>query len=228
MRATAVIPVKRFAAAKQRLLEAVDPGGRAAIVGAMLADVLAALCEAEHLERVIVVTAEKRAERIALAQAQRMRMPLEVLRDPDDEGHSRAATLGIVRAKALGAEAAALLPGDCPLLEAGELDRSLARMRPRCVAVIPDRHGTGTNGLLLCPADAIRPGFGEGSCERHLARARSAGHQAMREEVDSLALDLDTPADLEALVAALSATRERAPRTTAELVRLGLMEGTAG
>ena len=120
----------------------------------------------------------------------------------------------------------ALLPGDCPLLEACELDRSLARMRPGSVAVIPDRHGTGTNGLLLCPADAIGPAFGEGSCERHLARARSAGHKAIREEVESLALDLDTPADLEVLAGALTSIGERAPRTAAELQRLGMVERT--
>ncbi len=37
---------------------------------------------------------------------------------------------------------------------------------------MPDRHGTGTNGLLLTPPDAIAPSFGPGSCERHRALAR--------------------------------------------------------
>ena len=66
MRATAIIPVKRFGVAKQRLLEALDRPGRAALVKAMLADVLAATAGAELIERVIVVTGERRAERIAL------------------------------------------------------------------------------------------------------------------------------------------------------------------
>ena len=171
MRATAIIPVKRFGQAKQRLLERLDRPRRAELVKAMLGDVLVAVSAAESIERVIVVTGEGRAERIALAHAQRTRTALEVMRDPDDHGHSRAATLGIIRALALRAECSALLPGDCPLLDPAELDAALGRMEPGRVAVIPDRHGTGTNGLLLCPADAIGPAFGEGSAERHRERA---------------------------------------------------------
>ena len=176
MRATAIIPVKRFGAAKQRLLDALDRPQRAALVKAMLADVLAAVAASERVERVIVVTGEGRAERIALAQARRVRTPFEVLREPHDRGHSEAATLGIVRALSHGAGCAALLPGDCPLLDPGELDAALDRMRPGRVAVVPDRHGTGTNALLLAPADAIGPAFGEGSMERHRDRAGRAGH----------------------------------------------------
>ena len=94
MRATAIIPVKRFGQAKQRLLDRLDRPQRAALVKAMLADVLAAVSAAESVERVIVVTGEGRAERIALRQAQRTTTPLEVLREPADRGHSEAATLG--------------------------------------------------------------------------------------------------------------------------------------
>ncbi len=129
MRATAIVPVKRFARAKQRLLERLDRPARAAIVKAMLADVLAAVSSTSGVERVILVSGEPRAERIALRHAQRTTTPLEVLRDPKDAGHSQAATLGIVRAKALGAECVALLPGDCPLLISAELDAALERMR---------------------------------------------------------------------------------------------------
>ena len=140
----------------------------------------------------IVVTGEGRAERIALKHANARTTPLEVLRDPDDRGHSEAATLGIIRALAHGAGCAALLPGDCPLLDPGELDAALARMSDGRVAVVPDRHGTGTNALLMCPADAIGPAFGEGSMERHRDRAGRAGYEVAVERLDSLALDLDT------------------------------------
>jgi 2-phospho-L-lactate guanylyltransferase len=220
LRATAIIPVKRFGHAKQRLLNALDRPQRAALVKAMLADVLAAVTAAKLVERVIVVTGEGRAERIALRQAQRAQTPLEVLRDPDDRGHSEAATLGIIRALALGAECSALLPGDCPLLDPAELDEALARMATGRVAIVPDRHGTGTNSLLLCPADAIGPAFGPGSCERHRERAEIAGYEAAVERLDSLALDLDAPEDLPALAAALRERPERAPATAAALERL--------
>ena len=220
MKATAIVPVKRFGEAKQRLLEALDRPQRAAVVKAMLADVLAAISAAQLIERLIVVTGEGRAERIALRHAQRTTTPLEVLRDPDDRGHSEAATLGIIRALALGARCTALLPGDCPLLDATELDAALGRMSEGRVAVVPDRHGAGTNALLLCPADAIGPAFGEDSMQRHRDRAERAGHEPAVERLESLALDLDTPADLSALAAVLERDPARAPATAAELERL--------
>jgi 2-phospho-L-lactate/phosphoenolpyruvate guanylyltransferase len=229
MRATAIIPVKRFGAAKQRLLEVVDRIHRAALVKAMLADVLAAVTRAELIERVVVVTGEGRAERIALQLARRVATPLEVLRDPKDIGHPQAATLGIVRAKAHGAGCVALLPGDCPLLDPGELDGALGRMHTGRVGIVPDRHGTGTNALLLSPPDAIGPAFGPGSFARHAERGRKAGHQVAVEELDSLGLDVDTPADLVALAAALESEPGRAPVTAGELERLGdVPGGTAG
>jgi 2-phospho-L-lactate guanylyltransferase len=221
VRATAIIPVKRFGHAKQRLLDAIDRPARAALVKAMLADVLAAVSEAENVERIIVVSGEGRAERIAVAHARRTTTPLEVLVDPDDAGHSRAATLGIIRALSHGAECSALLPGDCPLLDPAELDAALARMEAGRVAVVPDRHGAGTNALLLAPADAIGPAFGEGSRERHADRAQRAGHEVAVEEIPSLALDLDSPADLEALATALAGDAGRAPATAAALAEIG-------
>jgi 2-phospho-L-lactate/phosphoenolpyruvate guanylyltransferase len=220
VRATAIIPVKRFGDAKQRLLDALDRPQRAALIKAMITDVLAATDRSELVERVIVVSGEGRAERLALRHAQRTTTPLEVLRDPDDRGHSEAATLGIIRALSLGAECAALLPGDCPLLDAGELDAALGRMSRGRVTVVPDRHGTGTNALLLAPADAIGPAFGPGSAERHSERARLAGHELAVEPLDSLGLDLDTPDDLRALAGALAEDPGRAPATAVELERL--------
>ena len=217
MQATAIVPIKRFAQAKRRLLDAIDPPARAALLRAMLGDLLAALDATRSVERVVVVTGEGRAEKVALEAAKRLATPIEVLRDPGEPGHSEAATLGIVRAKALGAECVALLPGDCPLLEPAELDGALERMRAGRVAVIPDRHGSGTNGLLMAPPDAIGPAFGAGSRERHVDRASRAGYDAVTDELDSLALDLDTPADLEALRAALAAAPAVAPATAAAL-----------
>lgn len=225
MKATAIIPVKRFGDAKQRLLEALDRPQRAALIRAMLTDVLSATDRSELVDRVIVVTGEGRAERLALRHAQRSTTPLEVLRDPDDRGHSEAATLGIIRALSLGAECTTLLPGDCPLLDADELDGALDRMSHGRVTVVPDRHGTGTNALLLCPADAIGPAFGPGSAARHSERARLAGHELAVERLDSLGLDLDTPDDLRALAAALAGQPSRAPATAAELERLGVESG---
>jgi 2-phospho-L-lactate/phosphoenolpyruvate guanylyltransferase len=220
MRATVILPVKRFAHAKTRVVETIGPPGRAAVLRAMLADVLVALDGAREVERVILVTGEGRAEKIAMERAKRSETPLEVLQEPADRGHSEAATLGIVRAKALGATCTALLPGDCPLLDPAELDGALSSFAQNTVGVASDHHQTGTNGLFLSPADAIGPAFGPGSCERHLDRATRAGYEAKLLDIPSLALDLDTPDDLGSLSSILAEDPERAPLTAAALAEL--------
>ncbi|MFN8160993.1 MAG: 2-phospho-L-lactate guanylyltransferase [Solirubrobacterales bacterium] len=209
MRFTAVLPVKRLGAAKQRLGAGVETERRGPLVVAMLADSLEAAGGARTLERVLVVSGDPEIGRIASAAG------AEVLEDPSDSGHSEAAMLGI--AAAAGAEAVVLLPGDCPLLDPRELDSLLTGIPGRFVAVVPDRHGTGTNALVLSPPDAISPAFGPGSRERHVTAARAAGIPHAVEELPSLGLDIDTPADIVALARELEARPGRA-RHTAEVL----------
>jgi len=211
VRATAILPVKRFDAAKQRLTTGIDDQRRAALVAAMLEDTLEAIGGARSLERTIVVSGDPHAQELAAAAG------AEVLPDPADEGHGIAVEAGIARAEADGASCVALLPGDCPLLDPRELDRLLTGIPPSYVAIVPDRHGTGTNALVLSPPAAIRPAFGEGSRERHVAAAREAGVPFAVEELPSLALDLDTPADVIALTRALAEGPKRARRTAKAL-----------
>jgi 2-phospho-L-lactate/phosphoenolpyruvate guanylyltransferase len=211
VKATAILPVKRFAAAKQRLAAGIDDERREALVAAMLEDTLRAIGAARSIERTIVVSGDPRAQEIAAASA------AEVLPDPADEGHIVAALAGIARAEADGAECVVLLPGDCPLLDPRELDRLLTGMPATYVAIVPDRHGTGTNALALAPPGAIRPAFGEGSRDRHVAAAREAGLPHAVERLDSLGLDLDTPADVVALTRALAEGSKRGRRTARAL-----------
>lgn len=193
MRATAVVPVKRFAVAKSRLAPGVEEMRKPELVAAMVADVLEAIAAARLVDRTIVVSREPRAAELAAAAG------AELLSDFEDSSHSAAALAGIAAAEAAGAGCVALLPGDCPLLDPRELDKMLTGVPDPYVAVIPDRHGTGTNALVLAPPSAIEPSFGEGSRERHVAAARAAGIPFGVEELPSLGLDLDTPADIVAL-----------------------------
>jgi len=211
LKATAVLPVKRFAAAKQRLAPGIGATHRAELAAAMLEDVLEAIAAARSIERTIVVSSEPRAIELATAGG------AELVPDPDVDGHSGAALAGITRAQELGAERVVLLPIDCPLLAPRELERLLTGMPERYVAIVPDRHRTGTNALALAPPDAIEPSFGEGSCARHVAAARAAGIPFGVEELPSLALDLDTPADIVALTMALERDKRRAKRTAKAL-----------
>jgi 2-phospho-L-lactate guanylyltransferase len=211
LKATAVLPVKRLDAAKQRLAAGIPGGRRRELAAAMVADVLEAIVEARGIDRLIVVTGDPIAQELAAGAS------AEVVPDPEDAGHVQAALAGIARAEVEGAGRVVLLAGDCPLLDPRELDRLLTGVPERYVGIVPDRHGSGTNALLLSPPDAIVPAFGEGSCARHVAAAREAEVAFGTEELPSLELDLDTPADLIALTRELERHPGRARRTAKAL-----------
>jgi 2-phospho-L-lactate guanylyltransferase len=215
MRTVAVLPIKSFRNAKRRLGDAVGDGDKGVLAEAMAEDVLAALATVRGLDEVIVVTAEPAAARAA------ERTGASVVHDPEEAGQSAAALRGIDAAVARGAERVLLVPGDCPALDAEELSALLAGSgERRRVLIVPDRHGTGTNALLLTPPDAVVPAFGPGSLARHAALARAAGSDVRVRDVPSLGLDVDTPSDLAALRAALAARPGAAARTRALLDRL--------
>jgi len=205
MRTLAILPIKSFDAAKSRLAGALGSGARQALAQAMFSDVLAALRRVAGLEAIAVVTSDERA--IAVAEAERV----HVVDDTGCEGHSAAALAGIRHAV-----------GDTPLLDPAEvgdlLDRSAAA--EVAVAIIPDRHGTGTNGLLLTPPGCFEPSFGPGSRERHAELAQAAGLSWTVEPVPSLLHDVDTPEDLAALGEALASRRGLAPSTRGALSQL--------
>lgn len=209
MRTLAVLPVKRFELAKTRLGGALAPDARAALAQAMVADVLDELLGSAVLDGVVVVTNETPV--VALAQA----VGARALRDPHESGQSAAALVGIEQAIADGYERVLLVPGDCPALDGATLEALLRAAPPApSVTAVADRHGQGTNALLLAPPAVIEPGFGPGSLERHRARAAASGAAWRTVELPGLLLDIDTADDLAALRAALSSA---GPRTRAAL-----------
>jgi 2-phospho-L-lactate guanylyltransferase len=210
----AILPIKNLDHAKQRLAAGLDPMPRRALVEAMLSDTLVALRRCTALSDVVVVSSDNRAQRIAEGYG-------AIVIEDGETGHSEAATLGVARAAELGADRVLLLPADCPLIEPSELDRLSTWPTPaRAVLVVPDRHGTGTNALLLQPPDVMAPAFGEGSHARHLGNARAAGIAAETVEIASLALDIDTPNDLAAAEETLAGSRGGAAHTRGMLMQL--------
>lgn len=214
MRTIAILPIKSFSQAKQRLRQELSEADRRALVDAMFSDVLVALRRVTALERIVVVSGDRAAQRIAAGYG------ASIVED-DERGHNEAATQGIHAALEDGIERVLLVPGDCPLLDPTELEELLGRQAgERSALIIPDRHGTGTNALLLVPPDVLAPSFGPDSCRRHMADADAAGVPAEVVELSSLGLDVDTPEDLEALHERLMSTRGGAALTRGMLNQL--------
>jgi 2-phospho-L-lactate guanylyltransferase len=211
----AIVPVKRFGQAKQRLSEALPARSRIALMQAMVTDVLIALRRASLVDGVLVVTGEPAAEQIAV------NYNAEVLPDPRDLGHSEAAALGVQFAMSRGATRVLLVAADCPAIDPAEIDGLLSTPpEAREVTIVPDRHGTGTNGLLLTPPDVMAAAFGEGSRARHAELAKAAGAAVYEAEPATLVLDVDTGEDLAALQARLDEVRGGASHTRGLLPRI--------
>ena len=219
----AVLPVKRFDAAKQRLGDGLTGGTRRALAESMLTDVLMALRRTTAIDDVLLVTCEPAADAIGRGYG------AQVVVDSEDNGQSAAATVGVDRALEAGATRVVLVAGDCPALDPAELTTLLAQPAfGRGVTLVPDRHGTGTNALVLMPPGVIEPAFGEDSRARHEAAAARAGVPCTVEEHPTLALDIDTPEDLVELRRMLAERRGGAAHTRGMLSRLAGRDGAAG
>jgi 2-phospho-L-lactate guanylyltransferase len=211
---TAIVPVKGLSDANGRLEGILSQAERTRLSEALFLDLIVKLPRSRCIDDLLIVTSDE-----AIARQTRW-FGHQLLVQESDEGHSEAAAAGALAAMEEGADRVAMLPVDCPMLDIEELDAHVGRS-PRTVLIVPDRHGTGTNALVLTPPDIFEPAFGPESCARHVSRARSTGTSFALEAVESLSADLDDPEDYELLRDQLLLDPQPAPRTAQVLWELG-------
>ncbi len=195
----AIIPVGALDGAKSRLGAVLDAEERLDLTLRLARATIAAAVAAERVDEVIVITPDDTVRSLAAelgARAIRQR----------DSGLNQGLAAARDEALAAGATAILILPIDLPDVTADAIDEVAAQLdeadRP-LVAIVPDRHGRGTNALLIAPPDAIGLCFGGASAGAHEASARAAGARLIVLG-GPLALDLDTPEDLLLAEASLS------------------------
>lgn len=191
-RFAAIIPVGSLEATKTRLAGALDAEERQDLAEQLLTRTVTAALAVERIEDVLVISPDR-----------------DVLRRAADLGartlrqRSRGLNAGLADARADvvagGADAILVLPIDLAFVAAEAIDAVLDAFSrsgsPRCVVLVTDRHGSGTNLLLLRPPDAVEFAFGPDSRAAHRLAAEAAG-AAYVEVAGPLEIDIDTPADL--------------------------------
>jgi 2-phospho-L-lactate/phosphoenolpyruvate guanylyltransferase len=220
LRTTAIVPVKGLPVANGRLDGILTPEERKQLAEALFLDLIVKLPRSRHIDDILIVTADESIARQARWFGH------QVLVQQEDAGHSEAAAAGSRAAMADGSGRVVMLPVDCPMLDIDELDAHVGRS-PRTALIVPDRHGTGTNALVLTPPDVFLPAFGPDSCARHVSRARAAGISFALDVLESMAIDLDTPEDFTLLRDKLLLDPQPAPRTARVLWELGERAETA-
>jgi 2-phospho-L-lactate/phosphoenolpyruvate guanylyltransferase len=187
----AIVPVGSLEGAKSRLGAVLDAEERLELTLRLARATISAVVASSRIHETLVVTPDDAVRRLAEELGAR---PLR----QRDAGLNRGIDAGRSEARAAGAAAVLILPIDLPEVTTAAIDDVLATLsdpRRPLVAIVADRHGRGTNALLLAPPDAIDTCFGGDSHAAHVRAAVAAG-AALVELGGPLALDLDTPDDL--------------------------------
>jgi 2-phospho-L-lactate guanylyltransferase len=189
----AVVPVRSLQNGKTRLATVLAADQRASLLRRTGGGVISAARRSRLIESVLVISPD--GEALAWAEA----LGSDVVPLPQGEGApglNGAIEMGRRWALERGATAIVSLFADLPLLSANDVRRLVER--PEAVVLGADRHGEGTNALLLRltpPGDGFQFAFGAGSLARHVREARRLGLDVALLDAVGVAFDLDTPGD---------------------------------
>lgn len=187
----AVIPVGALDGAKSRLGGVLDAEERHDLALRLADTTIRSAVATPGIAETLVITPDDTVRGVAMAAGARPIL---------QRSRGLNAALREARAEALagGATAMLILPTDLPRVSPAAIGALLERLSDDAgplVALVPDRHGRGTNALLLAPPDVIDVCFGGDSHAAHAAAAADAGARFI-DLGGPLTYDLDTPDDL--------------------------------
>ena len=187
----AVVPVKEFQGAKQRLSPALSPEERRVLATTMLEDVLDAVSEVRDLAGVLVVTVDAAATSLA------SRYGARAVTEGALDGHTGAVTAAARLLLREGQSGMVTMPGDIPRLSSDEIATTLAAHRPApAFTIVPAHDNLGSNMIVCSPPDAVPLRFGEDSFYPHLDAARARGIEPLVLRHPGIGMDIDNPVDL--------------------------------
>ena len=199
MNVAALMPVKGFHNAKQRLSPLLSGAAREILAETMFRDVLRQVRLARGLVGTFVVTGDDQVAAIASAAG------AEVIREDAENGETGAVDFARRELQQDDCEAVLIIPADMPLVRAEDVEAVLEQVPVGALApyalLVPSHDKLGTNALLLAPPDVIPLRFGHDSFTFHLSQVRAQGLPARFVENERIALDIDEPKDLERFLA---------------------------
>ena len=196
-----LIPVKNLSSAKQRLAALLNQPARTRLAQAMLHDVLTAVHGWKDRPQVALVTSDPYA--VELAREFRF----EIIPDPDNAGETAAIEMATQVAMQRGAQSTLVIPADIPLIQAWELEEIMKYAPAEGSVLVPAGDGRGTNAAFRRPANLFPLRFGNDSFKPHHAAARATGKPCVVLKLLGIAVDVDSPADLQQLLSLPGETR---------------------
>ncbi len=195
MKVFAIVPVKRFENAKTRLSSILSHDDRISLASIMLDETLQILSNTTCIQKVIVVSSDDRARKIASSHG------CDFLREVKDNGVNSAVGLADNYSMTHHADASIVVPQDLPLLHHLEISKvcGLAENEKKCIVICPSQRYDGTNVLLRKPPDVIPTFYDSNSYESHISAARDIRLQTKVYLSRKLMLDIDVPEDMQLL-----------------------------
>ena len=198
----AIIPLKDFVQAKQRLSGFLSAAERRRLFHAMVEDTLTVLVECEVFKQVVIVSDDPSASLLAEHYGIEFWSETELLKayPQQDSGLNAAVRAASEKLTATNVEAMAVIHGDLPLLQAEELQNMAAEHRKLSIAT--DERGDGTNVLMLSPPSGLDFQYGRASCTLHCQQFDDEWRKenALIHTYTGASRDVDTPNDLVGLV----------------------------
>jgi 2-phospho-L-lactate guanylyltransferase len=155
----------------------------------MLADVLGAVCRAPSITGSAVVSPDERVLDFARLHGAKGLIESAL-------GLNEAIKLAITRVMSLGATSVLIVPGDLPFMRPADIENMISMVNAERDVVIAPSKTKGTNALLIRPPDLLELRFGGESFPSHVKEALRVGIRPRIYRSETVAFDIDEPADL--------------------------------
>ena len=131
----------------------------------------------------------------------------EIIPDPENPGETGAIEMATLLCVERGVDSTLVIPADIPLIQAWELEEILQHAPAEGSVLVPAADGRGTNAAFRRPANLFPLRFGNDSFKPHHAAAQATGKPCVVLNLPGIAVDVDSPADLQQLLSFPGETR---------------------
>jgi len=194
LKTAAIIPVKTFLQAKTRLRLYSEQKEK--ICEIMLEEILGILSISPQIDKIIIVTKEKKALDIS------KKFDVIPIIDNEESGVNDAVALADKYLLKNGFEASIVFPQDIPYIKTQDIDFMLKfKADSDFVIVVPSRRFDGTNALVRKPVNLMKTHYDEDSYKIHMSAAKERTRDVSMVFVKRIMWDVDNMEDLTFLLA---------------------------
>ena len=189
MKIAAIIPVKTFSKAKTRL--DLSPQQVEDLCKVMLEEILHTISISPQIEKIIMVTKEKKAIEIG------QKFNAITIVDEKEKSVNSAVALADKYLLENNFHTSIVFPQDIPFIKTQDIDFMLNyKTHPNFAIIVPSRRFDGTNALVRMPIDLMKTHYDEDSYKIHMNTAKDHTLNVAMVFVKRIMWDIDNIEDL--------------------------------